>query len=151
MKRWWMVGLLASLALNATATEISVGITRTPAGGGKNGAVVFLDQPFSTQRALQLVGSVGVVVGKGTSQDQVNRTVGVVAGGARWNFRSPWFFQFEVGAVTGHTQALSSTWQFVSSLGWHHGPAVVQIRHISNGGTQGRNAGETMLLFGWSF
>lgn len=58
------------------------------------------------------------------------------------------FFSFQVGAATPRTPALSSTQQFVSSLGWSHHGVVILVRHISNGSTRKPNLGETMLLVG---
>ncbi|UJJ50946.1 MULTISPECIES: hypothetical protein [Rhodanobacter] len=78
-----------------------------------------------------------------------DRSVWVAAAGIRlpelWHHM---FFSFQLGAATPRTKALSSTQQFVSSLGWsRHGFAIL-IRHVSNGGTRKPNLGETMLLVG---
>ncbi len=58
------------------------------------------------------------------------------------------FFSFQVGVAAPQTPALSSTQQFVSSLGWSHRHVVIELRHISNGSTRAPNLGETMLLAG---
>lgn len=58
------------------------------------------------------------------------------------------FFSFQVGAAAPQTPALSSTQQFVSSLGWSCRHVVIELRHISNGRTRAPNLGETMLLVG---
>ena len=58
------------------------------------------------------------------------------------------FFSFQVGAAAPQTPALSSTQQFVSTLGWSHYGLVVLVRHISDGSTRKPNLGETMLLVG---
>jgi len=61
------------------------------------------------------------------------------------------FFSFQLGATAPETPALSSTQQFVSSLGWSHDNYVILVRHISNGSTRKPNLGETMLLVGADF
>lgn len=159
MKRLMLWGFVALLGWGCvspvSAAEggwlISAGATRTPAGGGQTGAVVFADWVSDRGEAFHPVWSVGLIADKGTSQDQLNRNVLIGAGGVRWQSPWLWFVQFEVGAVSAHTQALSSTGQFVSSVGFQRRRVTFQIRHISNGGTAGRNAGETMALIGWSF
>ncbi len=81
----------------------------------------------------------------------------LVAGGARFHYgdADDWyhslFFSFQGAAHTGHTQALSSTGEFVSTLGWQGRRFNVQIRHISNGGLHNPNRGETMALVGVAF
>lgn len=57
-------------------------------------------------------------------------------------------FNFQVGAAIPQTPALSSTQQFVSSLGGVHRNVVIKLRHVPNGSTRARNLGETMLLLG---
>jgi hypothetical protein len=64
----------------------------------------------------------------------------------------PLFFSFQVaGTAGGHTQALSSSYQFVSTLGWQMKNVSFQIRHISNGSFKEPNRGETMALVGIGF
>lgn len=60
-------------------------------------------------------------------------------------------FSFQLGTAAPETPALSSTQQFVSSLGWSGHGIVVLVRHISNGSTRQPNLGETMLLVGADF
>jgi hypothetical protein len=57
-------------------------------------------------------------------------------------------FSFQVGAAMLQTPALSSTQQFVSSLGGFHRNVVIKLRHVPNGSTRARNLGETTLLLG---
>lgn len=79
----------------------------------------------------------------------LGRNVWVAAAGVR--LPQLWrrlFFSFQVAAASPHTDALSSTQQFVSSLGWQQGRVVVMLRHISNGSTHEPNDGESMLLVG---
>ncbi|WP_458072412.1 acyloxyacyl hydrolase [Rhodanobacter sp. BL-MT-08] len=81
----------------------------------------------------------------------------VAAAGARFQYGDPsnWyrhlFFSFQPTYNTGRTMALSSAYEFTSSIGWQSRRFSVQIRHISNGGTHEPNRGETMALVGIVF
>lgn len=81
----------------------------------------------------------------------------LAAGGLRFHYgdEGAWYhplFFSEQGAVhTGHTQALSSTGEFVSTLGWQGRRFNFAIRHISNAGLHNPNRGETMALVGIAF
>jgi hypothetical protein len=88
----------------------------------------------------------------------VSNNVWVGALGARLHYGNesdwyqPLFFSFQVaGTAGGHTQALSSSYQFVSTLGWQMKNVSFQIRHISNGSFHEPNRGETMALIGVGF
>ena len=63
----------------------------------------------------------------------------------------PFFFSFQVAGQTGRTQALSSGYEFISTLGWQWKFLSLQIRHISNGSFKEPNRGETMALVGLGF
>lgn len=83
--------------------------------------------------------------------------VWVLAGGARFRYGSQgdWyhhlFFSFQGAGQVGRTEALSTHYEFVSTLGWQWKALSLQVRHISNGGTGGANRGETMGLIGLGF
>jgi len=84
-------------------------------------------------------------------------SVALVAAGARFHYGPagawyrPLFFSFQLAANNRTTQALSSHYQFVSTLGWQGEHVSFQLRHISNGGLNGSNRGETMALVGVGF
>jgi Lipid A 3-O-deacylase (PagL) len=86
-----------------------------------------------------------------------SHSVALLAAGARFHYGAPgaWyrplFFSFQLAANNQTTQALSSHYQFVSTLGWQGEHLSLQIRHISNGGLNGPNRGETMALVGVGF
>lgn len=88
-----------------------------------------------------------------TTRDQV----WVLASGARVHYgdASDWyrslFFSFQPALQTGRTQALSTPYEFVSTLGWQGRRFSVQVRHISNGNLHHPNRGETMALVGVAF
>ena len=81
----------------------------------------------------------------------------LAAGGARIHYGDPgdWyrslFFSFQPALHTGRTLALSSPYEFVSTLGWQGRRFSVQVRHISNGDLHRPNRGETMALLGVGF
>lgn len=78
----------------------------------------------------------------------------LAAAGARFGYgeASDWyhhlFFSFQPALQTGRTQALSTSYEFVSTLGWQGRILSFQLRHISNGKTGGPNRGDTMALIG---
>jgi len=83
--------------------------------------------------------------------------VALLAAGARFHYGAPeaWyrplFFSFQLAGTSQMTQALSSHYQFVSTLGWQGEHLSFQLRHVSNGGLNGPNRGETMALVGFGF
>ncbi|MGN2253258.1 acyloxyacyl hydrolase [Frateuria sp. GZRe12] len=84
-------------------------------------------------------------------------SVALLAAGARFHYGAPdaWyrplFFSFQLAGTNHTTQALSSHYQFVSTLGWQGEHLSFQLRHVSNGGLNGPNRGETMALVGIGF
>jgi hypothetical protein len=91
--------------------------------------------------------------GRYTTRDQI----WLVAGGARLHYGDagdwyrPLFLSFQPALHTGRTQALSTPYEFVSTLGWQGRRFSVQVRHISNGNLHHPNRGETMALVGVAF
>ena len=87
----------------------------------------------------------------------VDKASWILAGGVRLRAGSnrdwyhPLFFSFQPALHSGTTMALSSAYQFVSTLGWQARRFSFQIRHISNGSLRGPNRGETMALVGIGF
>jgi hypothetical protein len=81
----------------------------------------------------------------------------LLTGGARFHYgdAGDWyrqlFFSFQLGVQTARTQALSSPFEFVSTLGWQGRHFSAQIRHVSNAGLHNPNRGETMALLGVGF
>lgn len=81
----------------------------------------------------------------------------LIAGGLRLHYgeATHWyrslFFSFQPALNSGRTQALSSAYEFVSTLGWQGKRFNLQIRHISNGALHRPNRGETMALMGATF
>ncbi|MGA7298273.1 MAG: lipid A 3-O-deacylase [Rhodanobacteraceae bacterium] len=102
--------------------------------------VLFVDGTGATRRwhglHWQPAWSLGWIQGRGRAgvDSNLKRDVVVAAAGARvvdwWGGA---FFSFQLAAASRHTDAISSTAQFVSSLGWQGHHMVVMLRHVSNG------------------
>ncbi|MDE2156205.1 MAG: acyloxyacyl hydrolase [Xanthomonadaceae bacterium] len=81
----------------------------------------------------------------------------VLAGGVRAHYgdAGDWyhhvFLSFQPAYNSARTQALSSAYEFVSTLGWQGQHFSVEVRHISNGALHHPNRGETMALVGVAF
>lgn len=92
-------------------------------------------------------------IGRYTTRDDV----WLLGAGARFRYGDAgnWyhglFFSFQPAVQTGRTLALSSAYEFISTLGWQGRHLSVQVRHVSNGGLHGPNRGETMALIGVGF
>ncbi len=61
------------------------------------------------------------------------------------------FLGFQPAYNNAHTQALSSPYEFVTTLGWQGRHLSFQIRHVSNASLHKPNRGETMALIGAGF
>lgn len=88
----------------------------------------------------------------GTSDD-----VKLLAGGVRFHYgdEDSWYHGFfwspQVAVLSGKTIALSSTGEFVNTIGYQFKHWSLQVRHISNAGIHDPNRGETMALVGLAF
>ena len=85
------------------------------------------------------------------------RDAWLLAAGARIRYAATghWyqhlFLGFQPAYNSARTQALSSPYEFVTTLGWQQGRFSFQVRHVSNGHLHKPNRGETMALIGVSF
>jgi len=81
----------------------------------------------------------------------------LLAAGARVRYgdagdwRHHWFLSFQPAYNTARTQALSSPYEFVTTVGWQGRRFSFQIRHVSNARLHKPNRGETMALVGVGF
>lgn len=157
---------LVTAALPATAArfELQAGRSYSNSHGANTAFVeaVFAPQPLGQTRFTWAPDvSLGWIDGRHVASDDrryTNRdSVALLAAGARFHFGEagdwyqPLFFSEQL-AVTNHTtHALSSHYQFVSTLGWQAKHFSVALRHVSNGGLHRPNTGETMALVGVAF
>nr|WP_241668916.1 acyloxyacyl hydrolase [Rhodanobacter glycinis] len=105
--------------------------------------------------------SLGWIEGREIQRFQYGRyttknPIGLVACGVRVHYgdAGDWyrslFVSFQPALHSGRTQALSSAYEFVSTVGWQGQHFSFQIRHISNGALHKPNRGETMALVGFA-
>jgi hypothetical protein len=153
--RGWVA--LACLALCgpslAAGFDIVAGPSVTSLGRvtGAAFASVFGEVPADHRRHLEPIGTLGWVGSRNTRIDDLEHDVFLVAGGVRLVAANRhWFLSEQLAATHGHTDALSTHVEFMTSAGWQDGHFIVMLRHVSNanlfGG--GKNLGETMLLAG---
>lgn len=161
-----LVLALVTAALPATAARFEIqGGHSNSNGHGTNTAfveAVFAPRPLGQTRFTWSPDvSLGWIDGRRVATDDSrypNRdSVALVAAGARFHFGEagdwyqPLFFSAQLAATNHATHALSSHYQFVSTLGWQAKHFSVALRHISNGGLHRPNTGETMALVGFAF
>ena len=82
---------------------------------------------------------------------RLDNDVWVGAVGARLYLWRNAFFGFQGALTDGKTDALSTPYEFVSTLGWQGRHWQVMVRHISNDDFHEPNHGETMVLLGVAF
>jgi len=82
-----------------------------------------------------------------------DHNVFLAGGGVRYGFDEGLFVSEQIMATSTRTDALSSRFEFMTSLSWQHSRYVAMVRHISNAHLlgSGENLGETMLLAGVRF
>ena len=162
-----IVTALVALAFPASAVRVEVQAGRSYMDSfGVNAVFVegvfaehrFGDSGFSWSPDV----SVGWVDGRELARyrgnpDGTGDHIWLVAAGARFHYGQPgdWyqplFLSFQPALQKGHTMALSSGFEFVSTVGWQGKRFSVQVRHASNAGLREPNRGETMLVVGVAF
>ncbi len=86
------------------------------------------------------------------AHENLTHPVWLAMGGARLSgFWRQAFFGFDLAYAKDRSDALSSPYEFVSTLGWQGDSYLVALRHISNASFHEPNLGETMLLVGVRF
>ena len=118
--------------------------------------VAFAEWIGAAQPWWKITWSPAVTVGfvesrSNTPTVRLDENVWVFAGGARAYLWRDLFFGFQFATTAGKTDALSTPYEFVSSLGWQGDHFQVMFRHISNGDFHEPNHGETMFLVGLAF
>ncbi|KZC36164.1 MULTISPECIES: acyloxyacyl hydrolase [Rhodanobacter] len=154
----------AALPAAATRFEVQAGRSNSNSHGANTAFIeaVFDGHRIGTTRfSWSPDVSLGWIDGRRLANDNGRYTmrdsVALLAAGARFHFGDagdwyqPLFFSEQLAATNHATHALSSHYQFVSTLGWQAKHFSVAIRHISNGGLHRPNTGETMALVGVAF
>ncbi|GAB3779010.1 hypothetical protein GCM10028797_00360 [Dyella agri] len=162
-----MAAALASAALPAAAAQVELQAGRSYMDSHATNTVfaegVFAEHPLGdTGLHWAPDVSLGWIDGRDIGRYRDTRygtrdAIWLAAGGVRLSAGGPgdwyrhFFYSFQVALHSGRTQALSSAYEFVNSVGWQWRHFSVQIRHISNGKLHQPNRGETMALVGLGF
>jgi hypothetical protein len=148
--------LLACPPALATGFDLTAGpsITSSERSTAAIFASVFGERPHDDRIHFEPIGTLGWIDSRDTRTDDLDHEVFVAGGGVRiLAANHHWFVSEQLAATSTRTDALSSRFEFMTSVGWQHGHFIVMLRHISNahllGG--GKNLGETMLLGGVKF
>ena len=157
--------LLASLALAMSpgrAADLSVEFG--PSWSGKSGlgsthagfVQAASERTFTVlgeRFELNPVATAGVVLGRDDPIDR--RQVWLLGAGARirraGHGSSHWFWESQAFVTARETASLSGHLQFGNGFGYAHRAWELKLRHLSNGGLDRPNHGETMLLVGYRF
>ena len=157
---------LAALPAAAAHVEVQGGRSYMDDHGANTAFVEATFAPHAIGRSGRLDWSPDISAGWIDNRDvsryrnaefDTRHSVALLAAGARFHYGAtdawyrPLFFSFQLAGTNHTTQALSSHYQFVSTLGWQGEHLSFQLRHVSNGGLNGPNRGETMALVGVGF
>jgi hypothetical protein len=137
---------LSAAALITTApsvvhadTYLSAGYTGMHDGG--RGRVLMVDWMPTDSRWDYTLGNIGAV-------GQDNRDTSFVAASYQIVDEHLWA-SFGPALITHQTETLTSTYQFMTTFGYHRGNWGFGVRHLSNGGLRGKNIGENLVFVGW--
>jgi hypothetical protein len=152
----WVLLFALPLAANAAGFDLVAGpsVTSSERATAAVFASAWGETPQDGRWHIEPIGSVGWLDGRSTHKDNLDHAVFLAAGGAR--IVTPgqhWFASEQLAATSTRTDALSSRFEFMTSVGWQDGHFVVLLRHVSDGRLigGGKNLGETMLLAGVKF
>ncbi|HJU07713.1 MAG TPA: lipid A 3-O-deacylase, partial [Rhodanobacteraceae bacterium] len=146
--------LLLAAASSAQAADVNLLGGASATSGVRWTPVLFADvagSPADDGHAhWEPVASVGGIESRNTDHENLDHTVFLAAAGARYGGSNGLFFSEQIAATSTRTDALSSRFEFMTSLGWQHGHFIALVRHISNAHLlgAGKNLGETMALVG---
>ena len=126
--------------------EIGVGVTDEISGNHTHAAML----SWMTEERFPWECSIGHVADRDETSDAPSPTTTFIAVGRRINWRN-WFLSTGIALVDADNEVLSGYGQFITGLGWRGRHLTVNVRHISNAGTTGRNRGETFLLLGYAW
>lgn len=133
-----LIALAPSMA-NAD-TYVSAGYTGMHDGG--RGRVLMFDWVPTGSRWDYTIGNIS-----GAGQD--NRDTTFVAASYQIVDEHLWA-SFGPALVTRQTDTLTSTYQFMTTFGYHKDNWAFGVRHLSNGGLRGKNIGENLVFVGWN-
>lgn len=148
---------LAGSAFAARAAEFDLAGGASATAGVRWAPAFFADvtaaPPDDGDAHFEPIGSLGAIGSRHTDHEDLDHAVFLAAGGLRYGREDGLFVGGQIAATSTRTDAISSRFEFMTSIGWRDARWMVMLRHVSNarilGG--GRNLGETMLLAGVRF
>jgi len=140
-----LLGLGAATAARADG-EIGIGVVDEIDGANSEAAMLSW---LSEQRFPWEV-SLGHLAARDEDTLAPSPSTTFFAVGRRVNWRN-WFLSTGVALVDCDNEILSGHGQFITGLGWRSKHLTVNVRHLSNASTSGRNRGETFLLVGYAW
>jgi hypothetical protein len=148
---------LAGSAFAARAAEFDLAGGASATAGVRWAPAFFADvtaaPPDDGDAHFEPIGSLGAIGSRHTDHEDLDHTVFLAAGGLRYGREDGLFVGGQIAATSTRTDAISSRFEFMTSIGWRDARWMVMLRHVSNarilGG--GRNLGETMRLAGVRF
>lgn len=154
MKLRWLAASVFGLACAAPAHaefEASWAHVDEIDGETTNGIVGSWLRPIQRWQAADVHTEVllGVILGRDGQARAIDRQDNYFVGAGLRKHFGGFFIGGGVAFVDRKTTLLSSSGQFVTSLGWARKHFVVAFRHISNGNTGGNNDGENLLSVGY--
>ena len=151
-KHPWLFCVLLVLPLQLPAAELELGggVTFGRYETLRESGVANLNLVTNPAGRFPTEWSVGLVFAQDKNppdlnNDEATAWVGV-AKRVRWRGL---FAGLGVVVVDQTSQRLSSHVNFKTSVGFHVGPLVTQVQHISNAGFKGENDGETFVTLGF--
>ena len=120
-------------------TYLSGGYTGMHDGG--RGRVLMVDWTPTGSRWDYTLGNIG-----GAGQE--NRDTTFVAASYMIVDEHLWA-SFGPALITHQTETLTSTYQFMTTFGYHKDRWGFGVRHLSNGGLRGKNIGENVVFLGY--
>lgn len=126
--------------------EIGVGITDEVSGSSTEAAML----SWVGEQRMPWELSIGHIAERDDTVEAPSPTTTFIAVGRRLTWRN-WFLSSGIALVDADNEILSGYGQFITGLGWRGKHLTVNVRHISNASTTGRNRGETFLLVGYAW
>jgi hypothetical protein len=150
-KYWlWCVLLALPLQLPAAELELAGGTTFDRYETLHESGVANLNLVTNPRGRFPTEWSIGLVFAQDKNPPDLNNDEATawlgVAKRVRWKGL---FAGFGVVVVDQTSQRLSSHLNFKTSAGFQFGPLVAQVQHISNGGLEGENDGESFVTLGF--
>lgn len=155
-KLFWLLLIALPMAAGATGFNLAAGssVTSSERTTPAVFASAWREAPMDGHWHLEPVGTLGWLDARSTRSDDLHHAVFLAAGGVRVvTSDRHWLASEQLAATSTRTDALSSSFEFMTSVGWQDGHFVLMLRHVSNGRLigGGKNLGETMLLAGVGF